>query len=181
MSQRSANITSTDAVQALKLALQQFEAGVRDGLIQLGLEARRPVEWIEHDRARYWPREVRKASDALSEARIALERCEVTISADDRRSCYDEKKALEKAKRRLRTAEEKVQAVKRWQSQIRKEVEEFEVQLARVTQYLDSDFPRAIAALERMSAALSQYVQSPGPADSAASASGGDEAGKEAP
>ena len=118
--------------------------------MQLELEARRPEEWIEHDRTRYWPRQVQQASDAVSEARLALQRCELTIDGDSGRSCYDERKALEKAKRRLNQADAKVQAVRRWRLQIRKEVEAFEVQAARLQQYLESDFARALAALDRM-------------------------------
>ncbi|HEX5105603.1 MAG TPA: hypothetical protein VFV87_17410, partial [Pirellulaceae bacterium] len=95
----------------------------------------------------------------LNEARLALQRCELTIDEDHRRSCYDERKALERAKRRLHQCEDKVQAVRRWLPQIRKEVEEFEVQVARLKQFLESDFPQAAAALERMAAALDQYVQ----------------------
>jgi hypothetical protein len=161
----TANLTSTDALAAFKAALIQFAAAASDAVVQLKLEARRPIEWIDHDRAQYWPRQVQRAADAVSEARLALQRCELTIDGDSGRSCYDERKALEKTKRRLQIAEEKVQAVRRWKVAIRKEIEEFEVQAARLQQYLDSDFTRAWAALDRMAAALDQYVQPGGPAD----------------
>ena len=48
----SANITSTDAVRAFKLALERYEGDVRDSVSQMELELRRAVDWIEHDRAR---------------------------------------------------------------------------------------------------------------------------------
>jgi hypothetical protein len=159
----TANVTSIDAIAGLRTALIEFRAGASDAVVQLMLEARRAVPWIEHDRAQYWPRQVQRATDALSEARLALQRCELTIDGDDSRSCYDERKALERANRRLHEAEAKVAAVRRWRVEIRKELEAFEVQAARVQQYLDSDFPRALAALERMAEALGQYVQTSGP------------------
>ncbi|MFN0019836.1 MAG: hypothetical protein ACKVP0_16385 [Pirellulaceae bacterium] len=158
MAARSANITSIEAIRAFTTALMAFEDGAEDAAVQLEIEARRSVTWID-ELAMYWPKEVRKASDAQSEARLALERCELTISGEQGRSCYDERKALEKAKRRLRLAEEKVQAVRRWKVQIRKEVEEFQVQIAKLRQYLESDLVRSIASLKRMSEALDQYVQ----------------------
>jgi hypothetical protein len=163
MTHQAANISSIDAVRSLKLALQQFQSEATSALVMLELEARRALEWIDSDRSRYWPREVRKASDAVAEARIALERCEVTTGTDEGRYCYDERKALEKAKRRLYLAEAKVQAVKRWQLKIHKEVDEFHVQIAKLQQYLESDFLRAIAALDRMAQALDRYVQRRGP------------------
>ena len=159
----TANLTSIDAITALKAALVQFSASAGDAVVQLTLEARRPVAWIEHDRTQYWPRQLQRASDTVSEARLALQRCELTIDGDSGKSCYDERKALEKAKRRLHECEDKVQAVKRWRMAIRKEIEEFEVQASKLQHYLESDFVRALAALDRMAQALDQYVAQAGP------------------
>jgi hypothetical protein len=158
----TAQITSLDALRQFRAALVQFAADVEAALVTLELEARRPVEWIENDRSRYWPQQARKASDLVSEARLALERCEVRISGGDARYCYDERKALEKAKRRLRLAEEKTQATRRWRIQMHKESEEFQVQIAKLKRYLESDLVRAFAALDRMSAALNRYAEQSG-------------------
>lgn len=172
MAARSANITSIDAIRAFTTALMAFEDGAEDAAVQLEMEARRAVAWID-ELSMYWPKEMRKASDAVSEARISLEKCELTINPEDRRSCIDEKKALEKAKRRLRLAEEKVQAVRRWKTQIRKEVEEFQVQIAKLRHFLESDLVRSVAFLKRRTEALDQYVQrTVGPSSGDASASG---------
>jgi hypothetical protein len=167
----AANLTSIDTLRALQGTLQQFDAKVRDAIIQLNLAARRPLEWIEHDRSQYWPREVRKAVDAVSEARLALARAQATIDPNDHRSCYEERKQLDKAKRRLELAESKVVAVRRWKLELRKEVEELEVQSAKLQQYLESDLVAAIAALARMAEALDRYVQPSGISDSTAAPS----------
>ena len=155
----AANLTSIEALRGLAAALVQFDAKVQDAIIQLNLAARRPVEWIEHDRSQYWPREVRKAIDAVSEARLTLARASSTVDPNDHRSCYDERKQLEKAKRRLELAESKVAAVRRWKIELRKEVEELEVQSAKLQHYLETDLSRAIAALARMADAVDRYVQ----------------------
>jgi hypothetical protein len=155
----AANLTSIDSLRALQGTLQQFDAKVRDAIIQLNLSARRPLDWIEHDRSQYWPREVRKAVDAVSEARLTLARAQATIDPNDHRSCYEERKQLDKAKRRLELAESKVVVVRRWKLELRKEVEELEVQSAKLQQYLESDLAAAIVALSRMADALDRYVQ----------------------
>ena len=155
----NAKISSIDVLRAIKVAIQQFEFEANLALTTLEMEGRRPVEWIEHDRSRYWPREVRKASDALSEARIALNRCELAISPEDKRSCIDERKALEKAKKRLRLCEIKVEAVNRWRLQIKKEAEGLQVHISKLKRFLDIDLASAVAALERMASALESYVQ----------------------
>jgi hypothetical protein len=154
----TANVTSLDALRGFRAALLRFGADVETALVALELEARRPVEWIEGDRSRYWPQQVRRASEMLSEARLALERCEVRISSEDAKHCYDERKSLEKAKRRLQLAEDKTQAVRRWRAAMHKETEEFQSHVARLKRYLESDLVKAVAALDRMIAALEQYA-----------------------
>lgn len=162
MAGRSANLTSTDAIAAMRASLVIFEEGIHEALTMLELEVRRPVDWIENDRGHYWPREVNKASDRLSEARISLERCELTISEDTRKSCIDEKKAFERAKRRLRTSEAKVIAVRKWKVQIAKEVEEFKVSLSKVKRYLETDFLVTKGALEKIASSIERYLDRAG-------------------
>src|SRR5262249_46647786 len=144
-------------------ALARFAADVESALITLELEARRPVDWVEEDRSRYWPQQARRASDAVAEARQALERCEVRISGEDARYCHDERKALEKARRRLQLAEEKTQATRRWRAEMHKASEEFQVHIAKWKSYLESDLVRAMAMLDRLSDALDRYAERSGP------------------
>jgi hypothetical protein len=132
---------------------------------QLLLEMRRAVDWIEHDRARYWPREMQRASDALLQARNDLERCEMSLRPEDKRSCYEQKIAVEKAKRRMRLTEDKVRAVRRWRVAVQREADDFQGQLAKLASCLDMDIPRAVAVLERMAAALDRYTEHAAPAE----------------
>jgi len=162
----AAKITSTDAVRFFKVALQEYEADLRDAITQLLLELRRAVDWLEHDRARYWPQEVRNASDALVQARSDLSRAEMSIGADDKRSAYEKRLAFEAAKRRLRRAEQKVRVIRKWRVELRQRADEFEGRLGRLTNFLDADVPRGIASLERMAAALDKYTEKVAPSES---------------
>ena len=162
---KAAHVTSIDEVRFFKAALAEFEASIRDALTQLSLEIRREIDWLEHDRSKYWPREARRASDRVSEARIALERCELAIDPDDRRGCYDEKKALQKAKQRLRLCEEKIPLVHKWVLKVKHEADEFSMQTAKMTHTLDADLPKAVASLSRMAKALEKYASRSGPVE----------------
>jgi len=155
-----ANVTSIEAIQALRTALRKFEAGARDGLETLVLEVRRAVDWIENERRRYWPAQVRRASERLVAARNELDRCRLTFGSDEAPSCYEQQQAFERAKRRLRWCEEKVRVTKRWARIVQQEVSDFEGQVAQLNNLLDSDVPRAVAALERMVRALDNYASS---------------------
>ncbi len=162
-----AHITSIDAVRQFKLALETFQVEAGEALTQLLLEMRRGLDWIEQDRARYWPREMQLASDALIQARNDLERCEMTLRPEDKRSCYEQKMAVEHAKRRLRLAEDKIRAVRRWRLAARREADDFHGKLAKLASSLDMDVPRALAALERIAAALDRYTGRIAPTEAA--------------
>ena len=156
---KTAHITSTEAVVALRAALLQFAEDANHAIVALSMEGRRPVDWIEQDRTLYWPREMRKASDRVVEARLELQRCELTISGEDRKACIQEKKNLQKAKQRLELTEERISAVRRWKNEIRKAVEEFEVQVAKLQRYLETEIPIGAVELQRMATALEAYTK----------------------
>jgi hypothetical protein len=161
---RSAKVTSFDAVHALRTSLVGFQGEARDAVTLLTLEVRRAVDWLENDRRRYWPEQARKAAQKLTVARNELERCQLKYGSEETPSCYEQKKAVERAKRRLRLCEEKIRVVKRWIQTVRRELNEFEGQIAQMNDTLDSDVPRAIATLERMLTALEKYAASSAPA-----------------
>lgn len=153
----TAKITSTDALGRLKLALQYFHQGANDGLTAVALEIQRFVDWVEHDRAKFWAMKVRRGYDRVAEARATLERCQMSV-AGHTPECRDEKKALEKAKRELHYAEEKVEKVRHWTRALRHEVTEYQARAGQLNSWLDGECPKAVAVLERMSAALADYL-----------------------
>jgi len=155
---RSANVRSLDAVEAFTTALRQFQEEASGALGELELQVGRALEWIQHDRKDYWRDRVRRGWDEVAEAKANLERCLMFPVADRRPSCYDEKVALAKAKRRLRIAEEKVEAVRRWTRAVAHEVDEYRGNVGQISHWLQSDAPRAIAVLESLSRALESYV-----------------------
>lgn len=156
---QQARVTSVEAIQLFRGALIEFGDETRDAVEMLILEVRRAIDWLEHDRSHYWPEQTRRASDAVVTARNDLERCELAVRAEDRKSCLVEKKALEKAKERLKLCERKVELVKHWKRTLHHEVREFQGQMFKMTDFLDTDLPRALAALQRITTALDRYTQ----------------------
>ena len=164
MGKSSAHVNSIDAIRRFRVALLEYDHNVRDALSILLLESRRVLDWVENDRSSYWPRAVREANNRLAEAKNQLEQCQLAARAEDRRSCIEEKKNVQKAKRRMEYCENKAQAVKRWRTMIRQEAEEFQGGLARLNSHLEIDIPRAVALLERFCIALDKYAaQQPAP------------------
>lgn len=156
--ERSAQVTSIDAVREFRAALLQFGGDAEDAVVMLTLEARKFIQWLQQDRARYWPEQTRKAQEWVVQARNELDRCQLHYGSEDAPSCFDQKKSLDRAKRRLRLCEDKVKIVKRWINTVRQELDAFHGELAKMNNWLETDLPRAAAALERMLRALDKYV-----------------------
>jgi hypothetical protein len=154
----SANVSSIDALRELRVAFVQFDAEAKEAIVMLTLESRKAIQWLVYDRARYWPDQLRKAQEKVVHARNDLERCQLRYGSEQAPSCFDQKKALEKAKRRMKLCEEKVKIVKKWTIVIRQELEEFDGELTRMNDWLEADLPRGIALLERMVRALDKYA-----------------------
>lgn len=165
---QSANVTSIEAIHAFRAALIKFVENAGDSVVSLELEIRRAVNWIEVDRRRYWPVQVKQASEELAQARNSLERCQLKYGSEEAPSCYEQKKNYERAKQRLRYCEEQVRSVKQWIQTIRQELTVFDGQLAEIRLAVDSDLPRAIAAITNLINALERYAGAPGRAQSGA-------------
>ena len=157
---QQARVSSLDALAAFRAALLRFGDVCSDSIVSLQLEARRAAEWVEVDRAAYWPAQYRRANDDHHSARVNLERCELSVGPDDHRSCYEEKKAVEAAKRRMRLCEEKVRVSRHWAQVINHETRDFLGDLSQLQHYLESDLPKAVALLEKMLLALERYSES---------------------
>jgi len=161
-----AKITSIDATRSMKTTMQRFHHESTTALEELSQEIQHAVQWIQHDCKQYWVEQIRLRQQEVAEARVNLERRQLVTVADHRPSCYDEKKALELAKRRLATAQERIEAVRHWSYAISHAVHEYKGGVGPFARWLETDLPRALAALEQMTGALESYVAlEPTPAD----------------
>jgi len=153
-----ARVASPEVIEEFRTVYGHYGSTIRDTLDSALWEARRALQWLETEQRQYWRGQTRVASNKISETRINLERCEVAIRADDKRGCYVEKKAFEKAKARLRFCEEQVRIVQKWIRLIHRELEVFEGKLSQLSEFVDADVPRGVAALENMLTAIEKYT-----------------------
>jgi len=156
---RSAKLTSIDAVEILAGALQRFGEDATNALDDLNLEVRRAIEWMQEDRRVFWKQEVRRNNEKVAEAKLNLQQTRTFHRAAGREpSCYDEKKALERANRRLRASEQKTELVRQWSRTIQRAVDEYTASISQLARWLEADLPRAQVTLGRLSAALESYL-----------------------
>ena len=85
-----ANVQSSEAIEAVRAALQSFVDQAGDSIVTLELEMRRMLEWVEHDRPRHWKTQNRLAVDRLNESQAALHRCLMfPKTVNERPTCYE--------------------------------------------------------------------------------------------
>jgi len=168
-----ADVKSVDTLAFVRAALIAYAHDSGQALADIEIEGQRGIDYITVDRAGYWKAEIRRAAEAVNQAIKDLEYCRAYKKVGDNTpSCIEEKKALEKARKRLAQAEEKAELVRRWTPVVLQQFREACVRLVRFREVLDVDCPRAIAALDRKIKALENYRNTTGPRGQVGSGSG---------
>ena len=170
-----ADVKSIDTLAFVKTAFAAFAHEANQAVSEIEIQGQRAVEWITVDRAAFWKAEIRRRSDIVNKAIKDLEHCRTFKKVGDNTpSCVEEKKALDKARKLLETAERKAEAVRRWTPVVQQQFRETCVRLVRFREVIDVDCPRAMAQLEKMLKALDAYqnASSPQAADGGAGGTG---------
>jgi hypothetical protein len=169
---RSARVQSVDALRVFAAALRSFGEDAIVALSELEAEINRAIEWIRYEQKEYWGEQIRRAEAEVSEARLRLERKQMLQEPGDRRSFWEEKKALEVAKRRLALGRKKLDAVRRWTQVLEHEFMEYKGGVAPLAGWLQTDLHRGLALVKRWSGALESYVNLELPAEAEAPPAG---------
>ena len=153
-----ADIKSIDTLSLVKLAMITYAHDSSQALAEIEVEGQRGIDWITVDRAAFWKAEMRRAADGVNQAIKDLEHCRTYKKVGDNApACAEEKKNLEKARKKLQRAEEKLELVKRWTPVVLQQFRETCIRLVRFREIIDVDCPRAIARIEQMLTALENY------------------------
>jgi hypothetical protein len=154
-----ANVSSIDAVQAFRVAMNTFAFEARDALAVYEMEVNRTLDWLQKGAPLAWENEHRKSEAAVAQAKIDLSRCRSMPLADGSApSCMEEKKQLERARQRLAYVENKIPVVRKAGQAADREVTEYKGRASQLASLLDGEIPRAIALLDRVLTILESYV-----------------------
>jgi hypothetical protein len=153
-----AQVRSTDAIEALSVALARFGERVQNALDALDAEIHRADDWIEHDRPGHWRTRIHEAEDAVHQCKLDLERCLLMTTVDGQRpACREQKAALAEAKARLEYCREKAERVKHWQRSFRHEMFEYDGRIGQLRGLLDQRVPAARGVLAKIVRRLEEY------------------------
>jgi hypothetical protein len=155
---RQAKVTSIDVIERFTAALTCFGEDAKNALESVEMEMRKALNWLQREQKDYWTRRIKRGWDEVNIARKELERKLMFYPGDDRPSAHDERLALEAAKQRLRAAQEKIEALKRWAHRADREVNEYIGAVSQLKRWMEHELPRGQNDLARMARALEDYV-----------------------
>jgi hypothetical protein len=159
-----ARVLSLDALRRFRTSLVNFRQEARAALVAVDLESRRSLEWIEDWQPNYWRSEVRKSEEAVLQAKKDLHRCRATpLPGGGTPACMEERKALERAQRRLEHCHEKAARTRHWGHALQHEASEYEGRKNQLDAALDGDLHATIGFLDRTISALEAYLAAHAP------------------
>jgi hypothetical protein len=152
----SAQVRSVQLLEHLHAVLARYGVAAQSALATAALEIRRTQNAL-HDQLKYWQQQVFKREEERAQARSALAHTRA-MSEDRRTGCVEQELALRKAEERLRHAEGKVAAVRRWQRELPDLIEEYEGPARALSGLVEPNLRQGLALLETKVASLQAYL-----------------------
>lgn len=154
----SARITSVQPLRDMKVALGEFINQVNIAFANVDAEIGRMGQWLQQDRPAYYKHAVRRATDAVTKAKSELSRKQY-MRHPEPVSVVEEKKLVEKLKRRLEELERKQAAVRQWAPRFEREAMMYKSSSRALAELVQSTLPKAIQRLEKMAQAIEDYIR----------------------
>lgn len=143
-----------------RTALVVFAEESEQALASVESDAGRAVEWVERDRKPHWKAELRRREEALTRAKTKLLTKEHSNPRGEAGpSLVDERKAVERARRAVDEAREKLQACQRHSRQLERAVQSFKGRASAMRSVLSVDVPDAVGGLQHMARSLEEYAR----------------------
>lgn len=153
-----AEVTSIDAIADFRSALLVYISKVRPLLDDSADEVFRMREWLRVTQRIHWENQVRVRTRELADAEQALFSAEL---AKLRPASSAEIVAVQKAKRALAAAEEKLRTLKRVAASFEKEATPRLKQVENLRSVVATELQEAAHYLDRILGALDKYVNTP--------------------
>ena len=151
-----ARVTSLEAVEAFraKLIIYRERAGrlldeVNDDVIRARL-------WLQNDCTTHWQDQIRRRTHDLEQRQQELFSAQLSGLRD---ASYAQQAAVQKAKRAIRDAEERLQLVKQWKRQFDHRVEPLARNVEKFRHNLGHDLGAAVTWLAEAAKTLSAYAE----------------------
>lgn len=155
-----ARVTSLEAIESFRAKLIIYRDRAGRVLDEVNDDVTRTRLWLQSERPAYWQNQIRRFNHELEQRQQELFSAQLSGLRD---SSFVQQVAVQKARRAIRDAEEKLKTTKLWHRQYDQRVEPLGRQVEKLRHTLGHDLGQAVAWLNEMTKTLAEYAEmSPG-------------------
>ncbi len=160
---KHARIDSPDVLKELRVQFVKFSQACHQALSAVDSDVKSTDMWLTHEQRLFLKMQLRKADEAVTAAQRDYSTARWGATDLNRSSGSEEKRVLDRAKRRKEEVELKCNAVQRWSVHLDDQVGKLRRPCIALSNLLDHTTPRALAAIDRMLDSLEEYLRPPPP------------------
>lgn len=151
-----AKVTSLEAIENFRAKLILYRDKAGRVLDEVSDEVIRTQLWLEHDRPAYWENQMRRLQRELEQRQQELFSAQMSGLRD---ASYMQQLAVQKAKRAIRDAEEKMRVAKNWARQFDHQVAPAGRQVEKVRHTVGHEMGLAVAWLNEVTKTIAAYAE----------------------
>lgn len=164
-----AQVTSLEALEAFRARLTIYRDKSARVLDEVAEEVKRTRVWLQSDRTTFWEGQIRRRQKDLEMRQQELFSAQLSGMRD---ASFVQQQAVQRARRAVQEAEDKLRLVKQWNRQYDQRVEPAGKQVEKLRHNLVHDLGLAIAHLSEVIRTLAEYSEIHPTAPSAPPATG---------
>jgi hypothetical protein len=154
-----ADVRSIEALKEFRATLALYAEEAQGALGAVKMEARRTLQWVQHDRKTHWSEQIKRRREQVASARAEVARRKLAKTPEHTPAFSEQKEILRQAEAGLREAEMKVALLKKWEPALQQAVLELHAGIRRIGDLAGTDVPRASMLLGRLVDALEAYLR----------------------
>jgi hypothetical protein len=151
-----ARVGSIEALEGFRAALIRYTERARRALDDVTGEVKRTRGWLEVEQRQKWEGEYRRRARLLEQAEQELYSARMSSLRDDKTA---QQMAVNKARRALAEAEEKLNVLKRWRQAFDARIEVLAKQLESLHETLSRQMPKGVVSLSNSIRLLQDYAE----------------------
>jgi hypothetical protein len=151
-----AKVTSLEALEDFRAKLIVYRDKATRVLDEVSDEVTRARLWLETDRPAHWQGQIRQRTRELEQAQQELFSAQLSGLQD---ASYAQQAAVQKCRRAIRDAEERVKIVRQWERQFDQRVQTPARQVDKLRHVLSHELGQAVTWLNEVTKTLTNYAE----------------------
>jgi hypothetical protein len=155
MAEQQAKVTSVDAIEQFRSVLLLFLTKARPTLEEIISEVNKTRNWLQNDQVSFWERQMKARQRTLETAEAELFSARISTIHE---ASAAQQMAVQRARRSIREAEEKLRILKKWGREIDNRTDPFVKEIEQLHGFISVDMTKAVSYLTEIIKSLQAYA-----------------------